>query len=115
MVVQGIAPSFWGPYSDTIGRRPVFVGTFIVYLISNIGLALSKNFITLMIFRGVQAAGSAATISIGKQYLPVQDPLANQPPGAGVIGDITTPSERGQLIGIFGGRKCHPVLSILGS
>lgn len=66
MVVQGIAPSFWGPYSDTIGRRPVFVGTFMVYLISNIGLAFSNDFISLMVFRGIQAAGSAATISIGK-------------------------------------------------
>jgi MFS family permease len=69
MVVQGIAPSFWGPFSDTIGRRSVFVGTFIVYLIANIGLAFSNNFAMLMVFRGIQAAGSAATISIGKSYL----------------------------------------------
>ncbi|RFU32908.1 hypothetical protein B7463_g3431, partial [Scytalidium lignicola] len=82
MVVQGLAPSFWGPLSDTQGRR-----TFIVYLISDVGLAFSKSFTGLMIFRGIQAAGSAATISIG----------------AGVIGDITTARERGSLIGIFGG------------
>lgn len=42
-----------------------------------------------MVFRGIQAAGSAATISVG----------------AGVIGDITTAKERGGLIGIFGGSK----------
>lgn len=66
MIIQGIAPSFWGPYSDTIGRRPVFVATFITYLIANVGLAFSNNFATLMVFRGIQAAGSAATISIGK-------------------------------------------------
>jgi hypothetical protein len=66
MVVQGIAPSFWGPFSDTLGRRPIFVGTFVTYLIANVGLALSKDFATLMVFRGIQAAGSAATISIGK-------------------------------------------------
>lgn len=69
MIVQGIAPSFWGPYSDAVGRRPVFVGTFIVYLISNIGLAFSKDLVSLMIFRGIQAAGSAATISIGRAFL----------------------------------------------
>ena len=65
MVVQGIAPSFWGPLSDTLGRRPIFIATFVVYLLSNIGLACTHSFVTLMILRGVQAAGSAATISIG--------------------------------------------------
>ncbi|KAA8572771.1 hypothetical protein MFRU_003g01070 [Monilinia fructicola] len=87
MIVQGLAPSFWGPISDTKGRRITFMGTFIVYLASNVGLALSENFVALMVLRAIQAAGSAATIAVG----------------AGVIGDITTPKERGGLIGIFGG------------
>lgn len=46
-----------------------------------------------MVFRGIQAAGSAATISVG----------------AGVIGDITTAKERGGLIGVFGGSKLSTV------
>ncbi|APA08040.1 hypothetical protein SS1G_00315 [Sclerotinia sclerotiorum 1980 UF-70] len=87
MIVQGLAPSFWGPISDTKGRRITFMGTFIVYLASNIGLALSKNFTTLMVLRAIQAAGSAATIAVG----------------AGAIADCTTPKERGGLIGVFGG------------
>ncbi|KAK0624561.1 major facilitator superfamily domain-containing protein [Bombardia bombarda] len=87
MIVQGLAPSFWGPLSDTCGRRVTFMGTFAVYLLSNIGLALSKDFASLMVFRAIQAAGSAATISVG----------------AGVIGDITTAKERGGFMGSFGG------------
>ncbi|GLA29855.1 hypothetical protein CBS76997_7412 [Aspergillus niger] len=87
MIVQGLAPSFWGSMSDATGRRPVFIGTFIVYLVANIALAESKNYGELMAFRALQAAGSAATISIG----------------AGVIGDITNSEERGSLVGIFGG------------
>ncbi|KAF8866836.1 MFS general substrate transporter [Acephala macrosclerotiorum] len=87
MIVQGLAPSFWGPLSDTKGRRITFIGTFAVYLIACFGLAFSNDFVSLMIFRAVQAAGSAATISVG----------------AGVIGDITTAQERGGLIGVFGG------------
>ncbi|CZR64513.1 related to synaptic vesicle transporter SVOP and related transporters (major facilitator superfamily) [Phialocephala subalpina] len=87
MVVQGLAPSFWGPLSDTQGRRITFIGTFTVYLLANVGLGFSNSFATLMVFRGIQAAGSAATISVG----------------AGVIGDITTSRERGGLIGVFGG------------
>lgn len=65
MIVQGIAPSVWGSLADQIGRRSIFIGTFVVYLISNIGLGLSSNFAMLMAFRAIQAAGSAATISIG--------------------------------------------------
>ena len=48
-------------------RRSVFIGTFIVYLIANIVLAISTNYAELMVFRAVQAAGSASTISIGKR------------------------------------------------
>ncbi|KAK0719206.1 major facilitator superfamily domain-containing protein [Lasiosphaeris hirsuta] len=87
MAVQGLAPSFWGPLSDTRGRRITFIGTFTVYLLANVGLAFSRDFTTLMVFRAVQAAGSAATISVG----------------AGVIGDITTAKERGGFMGSFGG------------
>ncbi|OGM51061.1 hypothetical protein ABOM_000292 [Aspergillus bombycis] len=87
MIVQGIAPTFWGSISDTSGRRPVLIGTMVVYIISNIALGASTNYGELMAFRALQAAGSAATISIG----------------AGVIGDITTSAQRGSLVRIFGG------------
>ncbi|KAJ5794787.1 hypothetical protein N7457_001386 [Penicillium paradoxum] len=87
MIVQGLAPSFWGSFSDVLGRRIIFIGTFCVYIISNVALGVSTNYGELMAFRAIQAAGSAATISIG----------------AGVIGDITTSAERGSLIGVFGG------------
>lgn len=69
MIVQGITPTFWGSVSDVTGRRPVFIGTFIVYLISNIALAISTNYGELMAFRALQAAGSAATISIGRENI----------------------------------------------
>jgi multidrug resistance protein len=87
MVFQGLAPSFWGPISDSYGRRPVLIATLIVYLLANLGLALSKDFATLMLFRGLQAVGSASTIAIG----------------AGVIGDVALGSERGGFMGLFGG------------
>ena len=66
MIIQGLAPSFWGSLSDVLGRRLIFIGTFIVYLASNIALAVSDNYAELMVFRALQAAGSSATISIGK-------------------------------------------------
>lgn len=114
MIVQGIAPSFWGSYSDVIGRRPIFMGTFVIYLIANIALAVSQNYGELMAFRALQAAGSAATISIGKI---IKSHFENHPlinTGAGVIGDITTSAERGGLIGAFGGGKKKAPRTITG-
>lgn len=87
MLVQGLAPSFWGPLADSFGRRPILLSTLVVYLIANASLALPGNYAVLMVFRGLQAAGSASTIAIG----------------SGVIGDIADAEERGGFMGLFGG------------
>ncbi|KAK1827420.1 major facilitator superfamily domain-containing protein [Podospora conica] len=89
MIFQGLAPSLWGPLSDTRGRRTTFICTFVVYLLANISLGFSKDLASLMVFRAIQAIGAAATISVG----------------AGVIGDITTAKERGGYLGAFGGLR----------
>ncbi|CAH0033886.1 unnamed protein product [Clonostachys rhizophaga] len=87
MVVQGIAPSIFGAVSDTGGRRLAFVLTLSVYTASNLALAFTSNYPMLMVLRGLQAAGSAATISIS----------------AGVISDIADPNERGGFMGTNAG------------
>ncbi len=66
LIIQGISPVFWGAFSDTIGRRPIYIASFSVYIVANIALSFSPNFAVLLIFRGLQAAGSASTVSIGK-------------------------------------------------
>ncbi|KAF3759894.1 MFS general substrate transporter [Cryphonectria parasitica EP155] len=85
LIIQGISPLFWGPLSDTLGRRVVYVGSFSVYILANIALSFSPNFAVLLVFRGLQSAGSASTVSIGN----------------GVIQDIATPLERGAFIGFY--------------
>jgi MFS family permease len=66
LIIQGISPLFWGSFSDALGRRPIYIYSFAVYIAANIGLSISPNFAVLLIFRGLQAAGSASTVSIGK-------------------------------------------------
>ncbi|KAF9460102.1 major facilitator superfamily domain-containing protein [Collybia nuda] len=87
MIMQGIAPIVWGPASDHLGRRPTFSGCLLILSLSCIGLALVpvSAYWLLMVLRCLQAAGSASTIAIG----------------AGVIGDISTPRERGGFFGIY--------------
>lgn len=69
LIIQGISPLIWGSLSDALGRRPIYIASFAVYIIANIALSFSPNFAVLLLFRGLQAAGSASTVSIGKQSL----------------------------------------------
>ncbi|CAO3667419.1 unnamed protein product [Umbelopsis ramanniana] len=85
MVFQGLSPSLWGSLADQWGRRPVYLCTMVVYLGANVGLALSPNYTALLVLRMLQAFGSSSVIAIG----------------AGCIGDISSPSERGTYFGIY--------------
>ena len=70
LIAQAIAPMFWGAISDALGRRPIYIYSFAVYILANIFLSFSPNFAVLLVFRGIQAVGSASTVSIGiKIYL----------------------------------------------
>ncbi|UNI16332.1 hypothetical protein JDV02_002770 [Purpureocillium takamizusanense] len=81
-IMQAIAPLFFGDLSDQIGRRPVYMLTFAIYLGANIGLALQNNYAALMILRALQSTGSSATVAIG----------------SAVVADLTTSAERGGYI-----------------
>lgn len=67
IVMQGVAPMFWGPLADKYGRRPCYAGCLILLSASNIGLALvpTSAYWLLMLLRCLQATGSASTIAIG--------------------------------------------------
>ena len=93
LIFQGLAPSLWGPVSDVKGRRTAYLYTFLVFIGACIGLALSRNYATLLVLRCLQSTGSASTIAIG----------------SGVIGDITTRDDRGGLMGIFQAGLLAPV------
>lgn len=86
MIFQGLTPGLFAAVSDSVGRRPTYLVCFIVYIASNIGLALSNTFWLLMLLRAIQATGNSATVALG----------------AGVIADIAAPHERGGYLGIFG-------------
>ncbi|KAI7870105.1 major facilitator superfamily domain-containing protein [Mucor mucedo] len=95
MIFQGLSPSFWGSLADSWGRRPVYIMTFLIYIFACIGLACTKNYVTLLILRMLQAFGSSSAIAVG----------------AGIIGDIATPMERGGYMGLFSmGTMLGPLL-----
>lgn len=69
VVMQGVAPMFWGPLADRYGRRPSYIGCLTVLTLSNVGLALvpTNAYWLLMVLRCLQAAGSASTIALGTE------------------------------------------------
>ncbi|KAL2875673.1 hypothetical protein SGCOL_009136 [Colletotrichum sp. CLE4] len=85
LIMQAVTPLLWGPMSDTLGRRPTYIASMGVYIGANVALSFSPNYAVLLIFRGLQAAGSASTVSIGN----------------GVIQDISPTAERGAYISFY--------------
>lgn len=87
LVLQGVSPMLWGPLSDRYGRRVVFLMCLSVLIGSSVGLALcpTNAFWLLLLLRCFQSGGGASAIALG----------------AGVIGDIAEPKERGGYFGFF--------------
>ncbi|KAH8678436.1 major facilitator superfamily domain-containing protein [Xylariales sp. PMI_506] len=84
LVVSGLSPMFFSNMADSIGRRPVFLSMFAIYVVANLALALQNSYAALLVLRMLQSLGCSATIAISY----------------GVISDVTTPAERGTMQGM---------------
>ncbi|KAG1718950.1 MFS general substrate transporter [Suillus lakei] len=80
-----VGPLFWGPLSEQYGRRPIFLVTFPIYACFQVGCALSKNTVSIIIFRLLGGLFAAA-------------PLTNS--GA-LISDIWDAKTRGKALALF--------------
>lgn len=59
MIVSGITPAIVGDLADMVGRRPIYIVAFIIYLTANVGLALQRSYPALLVLRMLQSAGSS--------------------------------------------------------
>ncbi|ETW87361.1 major facilitator superfamily [Heterobasidion irregulare TC 32-1] len=80
-----VGPLFWGPVSEQIGRRPVFVVSFLFYTGFQVGCALSHNTGSILVFRFLSGCFAAA-------------PLTNS---GGVVSDIWDAKTRGRAMVLF--------------
>ena len=71
--------------ADQLGRRPVYLLLFFVYVLANVGLALQTSYPVLLVLRMLQSAGGSATVGLIH----------------GVLGDITKSSDRGAYMRIL--------------
>jgi MFS family permease len=86
-LVLAIAPLVWGPMSDRMGRRPVYLAAASVFVVGCLGCWFSINIYMLIAFRFLQGAGGSAVMSVG----------------AGTIADIHRKEERGRAMGLYWG------------
>ena len=64
-ILQGIAPAFFGELSDKVGRRPVYVISFGIYVNANTGPAIQNRYAALFLFRKLQSLGASTAVPIG--------------------------------------------------
>lgn len=100
MLSMSIFPLWWSSFSETLGRRTIYVVSFFLFLVFNILAAVSVNMGMFIVMR-LLSGGAAASV---------------QAVGAGTIADVWEVKERGTAMGMFYlGPLCGPLLSpILG-
>jgi len=82
----GIGPFLLAPASELKGRHPIFLISCFIFVLFNIGTALSTNYGVLCFLRFLAGAAGSTGPSLG----------------AGSIGDMFAPKERGRAQSLYG-------------
>ncbi|XMA13158.1 hypothetical protein WAI453_005949 [Rhynchosporium graminicola] len=85
MLSMSIFPLWWSSFSETLGRRSIYLTSFVLFTLWNIISAISTSMGMLIVMR-VLGGGAAASV---------------QAVGAGTIADIFEVRERGRAMGVF--------------
>lgn len=96
MLSMAIFPLWWSSFSERLGRRTIYITSFILFVVFGVLSAVSTNIAMLIVMR-VFSGGAAASV---------------QAVGAGTIADIWEVRERGRAMGIFYlGPLCGPLFA----
>jgi multidrug resistance protein len=85
MLAMSIFPLWWSSFSETLGRRTIYLSSFLLNVVFSLVSGLSVNIAMLIVFR-ILSGGAAASV---------------QAVGAGTIADIWESRERGRAMGMF--------------
>ncbi|ORY68745.1 major facilitator superfamily transporter [Pseudomassariella vexata] len=85
MLAMSIFPLWWSSFSETLGRRNIYLSSFTLAIVFAVLSGLSVNVAMLIVMR-ILSGGAAASV---------------QAVGAGTIADIWESRERGRAMGVF--------------
>ncbi|KAL2758707.1 hypothetical protein ACRALDRAFT_2133749, partial [Sodiomyces alcalophilus JCM 7366] len=85
MLAMGIFPLWWSSFSETLGRRNIYLVSFAVFIVFSILSAVSHNIAMFVVMRLLSGGASASVQAVG----------------AGTIADIWESRERGRAMSIF--------------
>ncbi|ORY08325.1 major facilitator superfamily domain-containing protein [Clohesyomyces aquaticus] len=96
MLAMSIFPLWWSSFSETAGRRTIYIISFALFVLFAVLSAVSPNISMLVVMRTF-SGGAAASV---------------QAVGAGTIADIWEVKERGRAMGLFYlGPLCGPLFA----
>ncbi|KAL7413574.1 major facilitator superfamily domain-containing protein [Mrakia frigida] len=85
ILFQGGWPIFWSSIAEIIGRKPVYLTSYSLFILGTVVASRANTMPVLIGMRMIQAFGSAAVMAIG----------------AGTLADIYEPKERGTRMGFY--------------
>ena len=85
MLAMAIFPLWWSSFSETLGRRTIYLVSFALFVVWNICGAVSSSIGMLIVMRLLGGGASASVQAVG----------------AGTIADVWEPRERGRAMGLF--------------
>ncbi|PSN72498.1 MFS general substrate transporter [Corynespora cassiicola Philippines] len=96
MLAMAIFPLWWSSFSETGGRRTIYLVSFALFTVFAVLSAVSVN-ISMFVVMRTFSGGAAASV---------------QAVGAGTVADIWEPRERGKAMGLFYlGPLCGPLFA----
>ncbi|KAJ5281083.1 hypothetical protein N7478_006455 [Penicillium angulare] len=96
MLAMSIFPLWWSSFSERLGRRTVYITSFLLFVLFNVLSAISNTIGMLIVMRMLMGGASASVQAVG----------------AGTIADMWDVQERGRAMSIFYlGPLCGPLLA----
>src|SRR5690606_31027478 len=86
LLATTVTTPIWGKLGDLYGRKYLFQGAIVIFLIGSVLSGLSQTMIQLILFRAIQGLGGGGLLVLAQAS----------------IADIVPPRERGRYQGYFG-------------
>lgn len=86
ILASTVTTPLWGKLGDLLGRKAIFQGCIILFLVGSALCGISRNMPELIAFRALQGLGGGGLMVTAQA----------------IVGDVVSPRERGRYQGVFG-------------